>query len=311
MRDLVALPKVDLHVHLESTVRGSAPGAIHGFLDFFDKNQTVRDALRTPADFRRVAYELCADLAADGVRYAEVSFSAAAHGVRLGDREMPLVAVLDGLDAGRREHGVEWRLLLDTSRRRPVERAAATVDLARRYADAGVVAVGLAGDEAHPAAPFAAVFDEARAAGLHVVHHAGEAAGAASVREALDLGTERLGHGIRVLDDPALVAEVRDRRIPLEVCPSSNVALGLVPSFAEHPLPRLRDAGLVVTLNTDIPAMVGTTLSREYARVRDTFGWSDHELADVAAAGVDASFAPPALKERLRADLSAWRAGRG
>jgi adenosine deaminase len=299
---------VDLHVHLESTVRGSAPGEIQGFLDFFDKNQVVRDALRTPDDFRRIAYEMCAILAADGVRYVEVSFSAAAHGERLADPEMPLRSVIDGLSAGGDASGVQWRVLLDTSRRRSVARAAATVELARRYADAGVVAVGLAGDEAYPAAPFAAVFDEARAAGLHVVHHAGEAAGAASIREALDAGTERLGHGIRVLDDPALVDEVRERRIPLEVCPSSNVALGLVPSFAAHPLPRLREAGLVVTLNTDIPAMVGTTLTREYERARAAFGWSDDVLAALARAGVDASFAPSALKERLRADIAAWLA---
>jgi len=316
--DLLTLPKVDLHVHLESTVRGSAPGEIRGFLDFFDKNQVVRDALRTPADFRRVAYEMCADLAADGVRYVEVSFSAAAHGERLGTPEMPLESVLSGLTAGGADFGVQWRVLLDTSRRRPVSRAAVTVALARRFADAGVVAVGLAGDEAYPAAPFAAVFADAREAGLHVVHHAGEAAGPASIREALAGGSERLGHGIRVLDDPALVAEVRERRIPLEVCPSSNVALGFAPSFAAHPLPRLRDAGLVVTLNTDIPAMVGTTLTTEYARAREAFGWSDAELAAIALAGVDASFAPEPLKATLRADITTWlsggaatRAGRG
>jgi adenosine deaminase len=304
--DLVTLPKVDLHVHLESTVRGSAPAEIRGFLDFFDKNQVVRDSLRTPADFRRVAYEMCAGLAADGVRYVEVSFSAAAHGERLGAPEMPLVSVLEGLTAGGAEFGVRWRVLLDTSRRRPVARAAATVALARRFA--GVVAVGLAGDEAYPAAPFAAVFADARAAGLHVGHHAGEAAGPASIREALAGGSERLGHGIRILDDPSLVAEVRERRIPLEVCPSSNVALGFAPSFAAHPLPRLRDAGLVVTLNTDIPAMVGTTLTAEYARARDAFGWSDAELAAIAVAGVDASFAPDPLKATLRADIAAWLA---
>jgi adenosine deaminase len=308
VRDLFALPKVDLHVHLESTVRGPAPEPFRDFLDFFDKNQVVRDALRTPADFRRIAYAMCEDLAADGVRYAEVSFSAAAHGERLGALEMPLVAVLDGLTAGGAAFGVAWRLLLDTSRRRSVARAAATVDLARRFADAGVVAVGLAGDEAHPAAPFRAVFATAHDAGLHVVHHAGEAAGPASIREALDGGTERLGHGIRVLDDADLVAEVRERAVPLEVCPSSNVALGLAPSFAAHPLPLLRDAGLVVTLNTDIPAMVGTTLTTEYERARAAFGWSDAELAAIALAGVDASFAPDPLKAALRADIAGWLA---
>src|SRR5918994_40345 len=117
--DLLRLPKVDLHVHLESTVRGSAPAEIRGFLDFFDKNQVVRDALRTPADFRRVAYEMCADLAADGVRYVEVSFSAAAHGERLGDPEMPLRSVIDGLTAGGADFGVEWRGGVGTPPRPP------------------------------------------------------------------------------------------------------------------------------------------------------------------------------------------------
>ncbi len=141
---------------------------------------------------------------------------------------MPLLAVLDGLAQGQEEHDIECRVLLDHSRRRSVERAWRTLDLARRYATRGVIGIGLAGDEAFPAKPFAEVGDAARDAGLHLVHHAGEAAGPESIREALDAGhAERIGHGIRILDDPDLVAEVRERRIPLEVCPTSNVALGL------------------------------------------------------------------------------------
>jgi adenosine deaminase len=199
-------------------------------------------------------------------------------------------------------------VLLDHSRRRPVERFRASVELARGSGD--VVGVGVAGEEAYPLAPFAAVCEEARDAGLHLVHHAGEAGGAASIREALTLGhAERLGHGIRVLEDPELVAQVRDARVPLEVCPSSNVALGLVASWAEHPLPALVDAGLVVTLNTDVPAVIDATLVGEYGRVREVFGASDAELAALARNGVEASFAPVATKERLRAGIAGWLGG--
>ncbi|GAA0550113.1 adenosine deaminase [Actinomadura livida] len=275
------------------------------FAEFFAQNDLVRACLRRPADFRRVAYEFCEDEAAQGTRYAEVSFTAAGHGERLGDLGMPLAAVLEGLEAGQEAFGIECRLILDHSRRRSVERAWRTLDLARRHD--GVVAVGLAGDEAHSGDPFDDVFAAARDAGLHVVHHAGEGEGPASIRQALGPGrTERLGHGIRVLDDPDLVAEVRERAVPLEVCPSSNVALGFAASLDDHPLPRLREAGLVVTLNTDIPALINTPLATEYARVRDTFGYDDPTLADLAHAGVEASFAPTETKARLHREIESW-----
>lgn len=322
MRDVRTLPKVHLHVHLESTVRpatlrelavangGTVPDgepALGGFAEFFALNELVRACLRRPDDFRRIAYEYCADEASQGTRYAEVSFTAAAHGERLGDLDMPLHSVLDGLDEGRRTYGIEVRVLLDHSRRRSVERAWRTLDLATGYASRGVVGVGLAGDETHPGEPFDEVFAAARDRGVHVVHHAGEACGAESIRHAVTTGrAERIGHGIRILDDAGLVTEVRDRGIPLEVCPSSNIALGFVPSLASHPLPRLRNAGLRVTLNADIPATIGTTLSAEYAHVRDEFGYADDDLADLARAGVDASFADPSTKDRLHRDIDAW-----
>ncbi|GAA1794688.1 adenosine deaminase [Actinomadura chokoriensis] len=320
MRDLLSLPKAHLHVHLESTVRwatlreiGAAngvevpgrAGTFGDFASFFAQNDLVRACLRRPSDFRRIAYEFCADESAQGVRYAEVSFTAAGHGERLGDLSMPLQAVLEGLEAGQDAFGIECRLILDHSRRRSVERAWRTLDLARRHDR--VIAVGLAGDEAHPGDPFTEVFAAARDAGLHVVHHAGEGEGPASIRQALGPGrAERLGHGIRILDDPDLVAEVRERRIPLEVCPSSNVALGFAPSLDAHPLPVLREAGLLVTLNTDIPALINTSLTTEYANVRDTFGYDDRTLAELAGDTVTASFAPPETKTRLHSEIAAW-----
>jgi adenosine deaminase len=174
------------------------------------------------------------------------------------------------------------------------------------------VGIGLAGEESYPLRPFAEVLDAAREEGLRLVHHAGETCGPDSIREAIAIGhTERIGHGIRVLDDPDLVAEVRERAIPLEVCPSSNVALGLAPSLPEHPLPRLRDAGLLVTLNTDIPLITGTSLTEEYSRTRLAFGYGDEVLAELARATVDASFAPATTKERLRREIAAWLAEAG
>lgn len=325
MRDVVRLPKAHLHVHLESAIRWStlreiaaaagvavpdppANGAFGGFREFADLGAVVRNALRRPEDFTRIAREFCADESAQGTRYAEVSFTAAAHGERLGRPEMPLEAVLQGLDEGR-AYGIECRVILDHSRRRSVDRAWRTLDLARRYAAEGVVALGLAGEESYPLTPFAEVLDAARDAGVHLVHHAGESCGPESIREALTAGhAERLGHGIRVLDDGDLVAEVRDRAIPLEVCPSSNVALGIAASYDAHPLPRLRDAGLAVTLNTDIPAIVGTSLAQEYARVRERYGYDDAVLADFARSAVDASFAPVATRARLHREVDAWLA---
>jgi adenosine deaminase len=187
-----------------------------------------------------------------------------------------------------------------------------TVALARTHA-AAVAAVGLAGDESYPLAPFAEVLDEAADAGVALVHHAGETAGIASIAEAVRRGhAARLGHGVRILDDDPeqadLLAEVRERGIALEVCPSSNVALGVVDSFAAHPLPALCAAGLAVTVNTDIPAVVGTTLSTEYRRIADAFGFAPARLADLARAGVDASFAPESLRAALRRDIDAWSA---
>lgn len=315
MRDVRLLPKAHLHVHLESTVRprtvrelGGVPAEAESFADFRafgDARARVRELLVAPEHFRRIAVEFCQDEAAQGTRYAEVTFTAAAHGERVGALEMPLEAVLEGLADGAR-YGIECRVLLDHSRRRPVERLWRTYELATRYRE--VVGIGLAGDESHPLAPFAPVLDAARDAGLRLVHHAGEFAGPASIREALDMGhAERLGHGVRVLEDPSLVAEVRERGVPLEVCPTSNVMLGVVPSLRVHPLPRLRAAGLAVTLNTDGE----TDLAGEYARARDVFGYADTELAALARAGIEASFAEPEVKAGLLAGVDDWLTGTG
>ncbi|QUQ68230.1 adenosine deaminase family protein [Kutzneria sp. CA-103260] len=310
MRDLAALPKAHLHVHLESTIRPSTLAELgfasdttefDGFRSFADHNSLVRQCLTRPEHFTRIAAEFCEDQAAQGVRYGEVTFTAAAHGERLGDPDMPLAAVLDGL-------APEFTVILDHSRRRSPERFAKTLELARNHDR--VVAIGMAGEERHSMQPFAELLDAARDAGVRLVHHAGEDAGPDSIAEALDLGhAARIGHGIRCLESPDLVARLLDQGVPLEVCPSSNVGLGLVPSWPEHPLPRLVEAGLRVTVNTDVPASVGTDLVTEYERIRKVFGYDDAALACLARAGVDASFAPDAVKAALHAGIGNWLDG--
>ncbi|WP_109642485.1 MULTISPECIES: adenosine deaminase [Lentzea] len=323
MRDLAALPKAHLHVHLESTVRADTltelarrygvdvparTGTFDDFGQFAAHNGAVRDCLRRAEDFSRIAYEFCAEEAAQGTRYAEVTFTAAAHGERLGDPDMPLEAVLAGLAAGQTAHGIECRVIVDHPRKRSVERFETSLRLATAHPQ--VVAIGMAGAEDHPLTPFTAVFRAAREAGIGLVHHAGECCGAQSVAEAVTVGlADRIGHGFRALDDPDVVRLLRERAIPLEVCPSSNVALGLVDSISSHPLPQLMAAGLTVTLSTDIPSTTGTTLTDEYRLLRDELGFDDDTLAAIALNCVDASFAPEDTKTALRQDIATWRAG--
>jgi adenosine deaminase len=319
MRSLVDLPKAHLHVHLEGAIRSttlldlarrhSIEPPRYTFQDlaaFFDTYQRVRECLLDADDFRRIAYELCQDEAAQGVRYAEVTFSPAFHALRLGSWDSPLQAVLDGFAQGQEEFGATCKLVLDHSRRRPMELAEKTLELALKYRDRGVVGFGLGGPEnGYPPEPYATVFERAIDGGLHSVPHAGEEAGPTSIRGALvALKAERLGHGVRVLEDPDLVAEVRERQIPLEVCPSVNVTTGVFPSYAEHPLPRLLDQGLLVTLNADVPAMLDAPLLREYERAREAFGFSDDMLAQIARNGVNASFSHD--KARLIAEIDTW-----
>ncbi len=322
VRDLVQLPKVHLHVHLEGAIRpdtarelaarhGSA--SPRGFTDlaaFFEDYQRVRECLQTEDDFRRIAYELCQDEATQGVRYAEVTFSPAFHALRLGHWDMPLESILDGFLSGEAEFGIRCRLVLDHSRRRPTDLAERTLELALRYRDRGVIGLGLGGPEAaFPPEPYAAVFEKARDGGLHSLPHAGEEAGPRSIRGALSaLHAERLGHGVRVLEDPELLAEVRERGIPLEVCPSINVLTGIFPSYADHPLPRLLDAGLVVTLNADVPHMIATPLTREYERAREVFALQDETLAEIARNGVRAAFLPGEDKALLLREIGHWLA---
>jgi adenosine deaminase len=327
MRDLRALPKAELHVHLEGsmrleTVRELAdhrgrplPSGLtadgwrfDGPLDFIDQYVAVCALLVELEDFRRLALELCEDLAREGVRYAEVVFSPSNHARRLGDDWFgPIEAVLDGLAAGERDHGVTVRLTPDVVRDLGVEEGERVVEVAIKYAGRGVVALNAAGSERAAVEPFAPLFLRARDAGLRAVPHAGEWAGPANVWATLEsYEPDRIGHGVRSIEDPRLVEHLAERRIPLEVCPVSNIATGVYASLEEHPFVRLRDAGVPVTLNSDDPTMFGAWVSDVYERARSAWGLTDDQLADVARTAVDVSFAPAAIAEEIRTGIDRW-----
>jgi adenosine deaminase len=326
MRDLVRLPKAHLHVHLEGSMRPSTvleladtygvelpEGLREGSYEFRDFTHFIAEwvaglrCLRRPEDVRRIAYEFCEDQAADGVRYAEVSFSLPEHSVRSGDWDAPILAVLDGFAEGRRDFGIECRPYVDIVRGVGMQLSRMAMESAVRHRDDGVIGVGLGGDEKHPASDYAHLFRYAVERGLRSIPHAGETAGPGSVWSALDdLGADRIGHGIRSLEDPDLVERLRSERIPLDVCPTSNIMTRVVPSIQRHPLPAMLDAGLLVTLNADDPSMFHAPLSGEYRLAREVFEMDDEALADLARNAVEASFADEDTKARLAKEVDAW-----
>jgi adenosine deaminase len=326
VRDLISLPKVHLHVHLEGSMRPSTvvelaerhgvelpEGLREGRYEFHDFTHFISEwvaglqSLQRPEDVRRIAYEFCEDQAADGVRYAEVSFSLPEHSLRSGDWDGPILAVLGGFEDGRRDFGIVCRPYIDVVRGVGMDLSRMAMESAVRHRDDGVFAIGLGGDEKHPAADYAHLFRHATDRGLRSIPHAGETAGPESVWSALDdLRADRIAHGIRSLEDRALVARLRAERFPLDVCPTSNVMTKVVPSIEEHPLPAMIEAGLLVTLNADDPTMFHAPLSQEFELARRVFAMSDERLAALARDGVEGSFADDATKARLRDEVDAW-----
>ncbi len=216
------------------------------------------------------------------------------------------MAIREGLD---RVPDTRIALITDLVRDTGPHRAARTLDRVREVAGrAGIIGVTIGGSEAEfPASDFWDVFARARRAGFRLTAHAGEAAGPWSVWSALDdLGVERIGHGIRSVEDDELLATLVARRVPLEVCPTSNVRTGVVSSWDQHPVARLVDAGAMVTLNTDDPAMFDCTLAGEYRRVARTFGFDDAVMRRLALNAVDACWAEPTIKGRLRDLVEDW-----
>ena len=190
-----------------------------------------------------------------------------------------------------------------------LETAERSLEVALKYAGRGVVALNAAGSEQAGIAPFGPLFRRAKEAGLRAVPHAGEWAGPGNVWETLEhYAPDRIGHGVRSVEDPRLVEHLAELEIPLEISPLSNVATGVYPSLAEHPFRVLRDSGVIVTLNSDDPPMFGAWLADVYRSARDTWEYDDDDLAEIARTGVRASFADDAIKAELLRDVDAWLA---
>jgi adenosine deaminase len=329
MRELSTLPKAELHVHLEGAMRvatvrelaertGAAIPAglvddrwgFAGFEDFIAQYTAMCALLRSADDFRRLAYEFCEDEARTGVRYAEVIFSPSNHAPRLDDDWFgPIEAVLDGLEAGRRDFGVTTRLAPDLVRDAGLEMAERSLEVALKFAGRGVVALNAAGSERATVPPFGPLFRRAKDAGLRSVPHAGEWAGPRNIWETLEhYLPDRIGHGVRAVDDPKLVEHLASTGIPLEVSPISNVATGVYPDIAAHPFRVLRDAGVTVTLNSDDPPMFGAWLTDVFEMARRTWRYDDDELAEIARAGARASFADDDLKRGILEEIDVWLA---
>ncbi len=279
-----------------------------GSMDFIEQYLTLCSLLTELDDFRRLGREVCEDLAATGVRYAEAVFSPSNHAQRLGgDWDGPIEALLEGLADGERATGVIVRLTPDIVRDNGPEVGRRVLEVALRFAGRGVIGLNCAGSERIDIAPFAPMFREAKDAGLISVPHAGEWAGPQNVWATLEhLLPDRIGHGVRAIEDPRLVAHLADIQIPLEVAPVSNVATGVYPSLREHPFLALRDAGVILTLNSDDPPMFGGWLTEVFQQARETWELRDVALADLARTGVRSSFADATLQASIMAEIDEW-----
>jgi adenosine deaminase len=343
-----ALPKAEIHIHLEGSIQpqtllalaarherlGSLPAtdlaglqewfAFRDFPHFVRIYMLISDLLRTPEDFALVVEACGADMAAQNIRYRELTFTPFTH-TDYQHKGLTIDDLLAGLDAGRAaaraRYGVEMQWVFDVPRNvsfgpadgsqvgpydpYPAER---TLEYALRGRAHGVVGYGLGGYEVGaPPAPFAHAFAAAKAAGLLSVPHAGETMGAASVADAVALlGADRIGHGVRAIEDPALLALLRDRQIPLEINPTSNVRLHVYRRLAEHPLPHLDRMGLKITVNSDDPPLFNASLCGEYYALATEFGYDKSGIARIARNAVEVSGAPADLKRRLLAELDSF-----
>jgi adenosine deaminase len=323
---MASVAKAELHVHLEGTappdlVRRiatrnglSLPDALLGddgrfrytdFLDFLRTYDMAASVIRTAEDYRDITYEYLCSCAAGGAIYVELTASPDhAALVGLSDEEH-LGGIAQGIDDARRDTGIEGRILISAVRNFGVEQALRVARHAAEHPHPYVVGFSMAGDEAgFPAGDFAQVFEIAAGAGLGCTIHAGEWAGADSVRAALSLPVTRIAHGVRAIEDPLVVSELAARGTVLECCPTSNVVLGVYPSYEEHPLPQLRAAGVRVTLGSDDPPYFGATIEGEYDACATRMSFTDDALRDITATAIDAAFCDDDLRAELRSRLS-------
>ncbi len=317
------IPKAELHVHLE----GTAPPALvhklalrnkidlpddlfrddgefhwHDFIHFLEVYDAASSVIRTSEDYRDVTYEYLMACAAEGAVYVEV-MSSPDHAAAAG---MSYVDHLDGITAGiadaERDSGIVGRLIVTCVRHFGVERSIEVAHQVVANPHEHVVGFGMGGDEsAWPPGQFLEAFNYVAASGLPCTVHAGEWAGPEGIREALEvLPVQRLGHGVRAIEDAHLVAEIADRGITLEVCPGSNVATGIYPNLQDHPIRRLEQAGVKVTVNSDDPPYFATSIGREYDHLA-AIGIPESTLIGYTRTAIEAAFADAETKQRLLA----------
>lgn len=320
------LPKVELHLHHE----GAAPPAfirqlahekrvdlsgiftsdgVYDFRDFthfLSVYEAASAVLTGPEEFRRLTLAILEESAANGVVYSETFLSPDfCGGGDLHAWRDYLAAIQDAAAEAEAKHGIVLRGVVTCVRHFGADRAKAAALCAAETTGDWVVGFGMGGNEGvGKQGDFGWSFDCAREAGLRLTTHAGEFAGPDSVRDAVRiLGVERIGHGVRAIEDPDLVHELADRGTTLEVCPGSNIVLGLYPNFAAHPIARLRDAGVKVTVSTDDPPFFHTTMRREYEMLHEAFGWAKEDFAALNATALDAAFCDDNTRDRVKKKL--------
>lgn len=349
MRSFIqAMPKAEIHVHLEGAVQPATVLELaqrHNHLDrlpaddeeglrrwftftdfphFIEIYFSISNLLRTPDDFALIVHECGADMAAQNIRYRELTITPYTHTHLQRGKGIDFDGILRGLDEGRRtaqrDFGVEMRWIFDVPRNLSFstrdggeyDRSVAlqTLKYALAGREHGVVGFGLGGFEVGaPPEPFAHAFDRARAAGLLSVPHAGETMGAESVWGAVNaLGADRIGHGVRAMEDPSLLALLRDKQIPLEVNPTSNICLHVYRRLAEHPFPHMDRMGLLLTVNSDDPPLFNTSLVQEYEVLASEFGYDRDNLLRIARNAFVVCGAEADVKQRLLAELDQWSA---
>lgn len=317
---IAALPKVELHVHLDCCLSFSAvsrllpgmtlsryrrefvaPSKCRDLGDFLHSIDNSLALLQGEAGLRLAVADLFDQFARDRVVYAEIRFAPLLHLAGGLSPDEVMAAVVDETGRQVAETGIEARWILCTLRHFDEGQGLLTARLAERFRDRGVVALDLAADEARfPLAPHQAAFRTASELGLGLTAHAGEALGPASVRDTLRLlGPRRLGHGVRSAEEPELVERLRREGIHLEICPSCNVQTGIYPTLTDHPVDRLFRAGMSLGINTDARTVTGTTLGEEYMRLHEAFGWGLDHFRAVNRSALSAAFLPEADRQRL------------
>jgi adenosine deaminase len=326
-----SLPKVELHRHLEGSLRLATllelakdyqldlPSSVHlstlvqvakadplTSQNFLSKFEILRKFYRSPEVIIRLTREAIADASADNVRYLELRFTPVALSKA---RDFPLNEVMDwvieGAQQAQEENGITTRLIASVNRHESLDLAAQVASLAVERCDSLIVGLDLAGDEAEfSMSPFEPIFQEANRDGLHITVHAGEWGDASNVNQAISqLGADRIGHGVRVMEDSAVVTLARERGTPFEVCPTSNYQSGVAVPLGEHPIKSMVAAGLNVTINTDDPSVSQITLSDEYQLVCEQLGFTQTILRGRVLAAAEASFLPPTEREKLVASI--------